>query len=119
MVRILLADDDAALRELVQRTLAGEGHEVVAVADGIDALERFNSQVFDLLISDLDMPGLDGMGLATKVTSASSAVKILLISGLEDELRRARRFPRNRVKMMQKPFTLDQLRSKVRELLGH
>ncbi len=121
MSRILLADDDAALRALVSRTLAADGHEVVAVEDGLDALNALSSQAFDLVVSDLDMPGLDGMGLAFKITSGglagTSDVKILLISALAEELQRARGFPRQRVATLQKPFTLDQLRASVRALL--
>lgn len=118
MARILLADDDATLRDLVQRALTSDGHVVVAVEDGIDALSAVTSSPFDLLVSDLDMPGLDGMGLAAKVTSQLVGVKVLLISGLADELQRARGFPPARVGTLQKPFTLEQLREKVRALLG-
>ena len=64
------------------------------------------------------MPGLDGMGLAAKVISGLSGAKILLISGLEDELRRAGGFPSDRVATLQKPFSLDQLRRTVRGMLG-
>lgn len=121
MSRILLADDDAALRTLVQRALAGDGHEVVAVEDGLDAVSALSSRTFDLVVSDLDMPGLDGMGLAAKITSGTmagtSGVKILLISGLAEELQRAQGFPRERVATLQKPFTLDKLRESVRKLL--
>lgn len=121
MSRILLADDDAALRALVQRTLTGDGYEVVAVEDGLDALAALSSRSFDLVVSDLDMPGLDGMGLASRITSGAmsgtSEVKILLISALAEELQRARGFPRDRVAILQKPFTLDQLRESVRTLL--
>lgn len=118
MVRILLADDDATVRELAQRALSGEGHDVVAVSDGLEAMDQLKVQAFDLVISDLDMPGLDGMGLAAKVISGLSGAKILLISGLEDELRRAGGFPSDRVATLQKPFSLDQLRRTVRGLLG-
>ncbi len=118
MVRILLADDDAAVRELVQRALSVEGHDVVAVADGLEALDKLKAHSFDMLISDLDMPGLDGMGLAANVTSGLPGVKVLLISGLEDELKRAGGFPSNRVFTLQKPFTLDKLRRAVRDLLA-
>lgn len=117
MARILVADDDAALRALVARTLTGDGHQVVAVGDGLDALEQVRGGHFDLLVSDLDMPGLDGMGLAAKVTSVM-ALKVLLISALSEELQRAEGFPSERVSTLQKPFTLEQLRSKVRTLLG-
>ncbi|HRY06171.1 MAG TPA: response regulator [Hyphomicrobiaceae bacterium] len=121
MARILLADDDVALRTLVHKALSGDGHHVIAVDDGLDALATLSSQAFDLVVSDLDMPGLDGMGLAAKITSGTTpgaaSTKILLISGLADELQRASGFPPERVATLQKPFTLDQLREKVRAML--
>lgn len=121
MSRILLADDNTALRTLVQRALVGDGHDVIAVEDGLDALSALASHTFDLVVSDLDMPGLDGIGLAAKITSGmtgrTAGVKILLISGLAEELQRAQGFPRERVATLQKPFTLDQLRERVRALL--
>lgn len=123
MSRILLADDDAALRGLVERTLAGDGHEVVSVEDGNDALRALSLRAFDLVVSDLDMPGLDGMALAARITSEISAkwadVKILLISGLGEELHRAAGFPPKRVSTLQKPFSLDQIRERVRALLNN
>ncbi len=121
MSRILIADDDAVLRALMHKTLVGEGHEVVSVEDGIDALSALSSGSFDLVISDLDMPGLDGLGLVARVTSdiasRSAGAKILLISGLADELQRAQGFPRERVSTLQKPFSLEQFRDRVGMIL--
>src|SRR5215471_19230327 len=68
MARILLADDDAATRELVQRALAMDGHDVVVTQDGAEALERLEAGGgrIDLLISDVQMPGVDGIDLVEK-----------------------------------------------------
>ena len=68
MARILLADDDAATRDLVKRALATDGHAVSSTQDGTEALERLQEAPdgFDLLISDVQMPGLDGVALAEK-----------------------------------------------------
>ena len=64
MARILLAEDDAATRDMVQRALAMDGHEVVVTQDGAEALEKLQAAPgrFDLLISDVQMPGVDGVG---------------------------------------------------------
>lgn len=118
MARILLADDDKALRELVTRALQGEGHSVVAVDDGLEALQRLSGEAFDLLVSDLDMPGMDGMALTARVSASLPQIKVLLISGLDDELQRAAGFPAGRVATLAKPFTLDQVKAAVRRLLA-
>ena len=118
MARILIADDDASLRELARRALVSDGHDVVAAEDGLEALKTVTAGGFDVVVSDLDMPGLDGFGLASQVIARLPSAKILLVSGLSDELKRAEGLPRERVVTLQKPFTLDQLRTQVRNLLG-
>ena len=117
MARILVADDDASLRTLVVKTLAGEGHDIVAVSDGLEAAEQLRASSFDLVVSDLDMPGLDGMGLTAKVLSSGAARRILLMSAHSDELERAQGFPPDRVATLHKPFKLEALRARVRDLL--
>lgn len=118
MARILLADDDAATREFAQRALQMDGHIVVAVEDGLEALQHLESAHFDLLVSDLDMPGLDGYALVHRIASKQPALKILLMSGLGHELKRAAGLPAERVATLGKPFTLDQMRQLVRGLIG-
>ena len=68
MARILLAEDDAATRDMVQRALAMDGHEVIVTQDGAEALEKLQAAPgrIDLLISDVQMPGLDGVALVEK-----------------------------------------------------
>lgn len=118
MARILLADDDAATREFAQRALQMDGHSVVAVEDGLEALQQLERAQFDVLVSDLDMPGLDGYALVQRVANRQPTLKILLMSGLGHELRRADGLPADRVATLGKPFTLDQMRNLVRGLIG-
>ena len=70
MARILLAEDDAATRDLVQRALGLEGHEVVVTQDGAEALEKLQAAParFDVLVTDVQMPGLDGVALVEKAS---------------------------------------------------
>ena len=73
MARILLAEDDAATRDLVQRALGLEGHEVVVTQDGVEALEKLQAAParFDVLVTDVQMPGLDGIALVEKGLAAN------------------------------------------------
>ncbi len=73
MARILIAEDDQAVQSFVCRALAHEGHGVTAVDDGLQALEALAKAEFDLLITDIVMPGLDGIALALKVARCRSA----------------------------------------------
>jgi two-component system chemotaxis response regulator CheY len=63
MARILAVDDSASMRQMVAFTLKGAGHEVVEAVDGVDALAKAKGQKFDLVISDVNMPNMDGITL--------------------------------------------------------
>ncbi len=119
MARILLADDDAATRELVKRALELEGHAVEVTQDGAEALERLKANVgaVDVLVSDVHMPGVDGIELARRAVELGN-VKVLLMSGFPEELDRARKIKAERLGVLSKPFTLEQVRAAVRGLLG-
>jgi two-component system, cell cycle response regulator CpdR len=119
MARILLADDDAAARELVQRALASDGHQVVSTQDGAEALEKLQNAPasFDLLISDVQMPGVDGIELIEKAMALAPSLRVILMSGFADELDRAAHLKTLIAREISKPFTLEQVRSVVRGVL--
>lgn len=81
MSRILIAEDDTAVREVVLRALANAGHDVVAAEDGLQALEALETDQFDLLLSDIVMPELDGIALALKLSKDWPDLPILLMTG--------------------------------------
>jgi CheY-like chemotaxis protein len=119
MARILLADDDGATRDLVRRALEADGHKVFATQDGVEALERLaGGEGFDVLVTDVEMPGLDGISLAERAASALPGIGILLISGFPEQLERAKRIRARRVGTLSKPFTLEQARSAVKDVVG-
>ena len=120
MARILLADDDKATRDLVKRALEAEGHTVELTQDGSEALDRLTEAAgsLDLLVSDVNMPGIDGIELARNAIERAPSLKLLLMSGFSEELERARALPTDQLAIIGKPFTLDQIRSTVRSLLG-
>jgi two-component system cell cycle response regulator CpdR len=121
MARILLADDDAATRDLVKRALEGDGHAVEVTQDGGEALDRVKrggAPKFDLLVSDVEMPLIDGVKLAEQASSLQPGLRILLMSGFADQLERAKTLKGPHVAVISKPFTLDQVRATVRKLLA-
>jgi DNA-binding NtrC family response regulator len=121
MACILLADDDAATRNLVQRALTLDGHEVIVTQDGAEALERLEGRGgrVDLLISDLQMSGLDGIELVEKGLKTSPRLRIILMSGFVGELNRAEQQLKGKVAcVIAKPFTLDDMRNTVKSVLG-
>jgi CheY-like chemotaxis protein len=120
MARILLAEDDAAARDLVQRALGLEGHEVVVTQDGLEALEQLQvaSARIDLLITDVQMPGLDGISLVEKALGLHPKLRVVLMSGFVGELDRADHLKAKIARVITKPFTLEQIRSAVRAALA-
>ncbi len=85
MARILLADDDAATRDLVQRALALDGHAVVVTQDGAEALETLLAAPgeFDLLITDVQMPGLDGITATQQLVAEIPEIRVLILTTFE------------------------------------
>lgn len=79
--RILVAEDDGAVREFIRRALELQGHAVTAVEDGGRALEALDLADYDLLLSDVVMPRLDGLALAEQVSHEHPALPIVLIAG--------------------------------------
>jgi CheY-like chemotaxis protein len=119
MARVLIAEDDGAVREFVARALVHRGHEVTAVEDGLHALERLNAEAFDLLVSDIVMPGMDGIELALKATKDWPAMAVLLMTGYAHEQQRAHNLEALGQAVIAKPFTLEQLCQAVDDTLSH
>ena len=69
MAKILAVDDSASMRQMVSFTLKGAGHDVVEAVDGVDALNKAKTQKFDLVISDVNMPNMDGITLIKELRS--------------------------------------------------
>ena len=110
MARILVAEDEGPVREFVARALATQGHEVTAVADGLSALAALNAEDgFQLLITDIVMPGLDGIALALKVAKDRPLVPIILMTGYAHERQRAHNLEELIHQVLTKPFTLQDI----------
>jgi CheY-like chemotaxis protein len=119
MARILLAEDDKATRDMVQRALATDGHAVTVTQDGAEALEKLQAAPpFDLLVTDVQMPGLDGVALVEKGLAGNPKLRVVLMSGFADELGRAEHLEARISRIISKPFTLEQIRAAVKAALG-
>lgn len=117
MAKLLIAEDEAPLRELLVRGLTASGHEVTAVADGIEALHALEEDAFDLLLSDIMMPELDGVSLALKVSKEWPGLPIVLMTGYADQQARARNLSALVQEVIAKPFALEDLARIIAETL--
>lgn len=118
MARVLLAEDDAAVREFVRRALSHDGHEITAVDDGTEALEALAEADYDLLVTDIVMPGLDGIALALKVAKERPELPILLMTGYAAERQRAHNLEALIHQVISKPFTLRDVCEAVSDALA-
>lgn len=116
--RVLLVEDDAPIREMTKDILNDDGFEVLDVADAEAALGCLRHDgPFDLLVSDVGLPGMDGRDLATIATTLHPAMPILLVTGYPGAAGARPDFLGEDIKLLRKPFTLKQLVSSVRSLL--
>lgn len=118
MARILLAEDEASVSAFVRRALDHAGHAVAAVPDGLAAVTLLATERFDLLLSDIVMPGLDGIALALKAAKDHPDMKILLMSGYASERQRAHNLEALAHRIIAKPFTLAEICAAVEETLA-
>ena len=117
MPRVLIVEDDDAMRDMVGYALADEGMEVEAVADGESALEVFSSSgPFDLVILDVMLPGLDGITVCKELTSASD-VPVIMLTARDDEMSVVVGLEVGADDYITKPFSHRELVSRVRATL--
>lgn len=118
MARILVAEDERAVREFVRRALTHNGHDVTMVEDGLEALGALSDGDFDLLLTDIVMPGMDGIALALKVARDKPDIKILLMSGYAAERQRAHNLDELIHRVIAKPFSLRDICAAVDDTLA-
>jgi two-component system cell cycle response regulator CpdR len=118
MAKILVAEDDKAVSAFVTRALGHRGHEVRAVADGSAALAALAEERFELLLTDIVMPGLDGIALALKASKDHPKMRILLMTGFAHERQRAHNLEALIHRVIAKPFTLEEICAVVEEELS-
>lgn len=118
MAKILLAEDEASVSAFVARALTQRGHAVTPVADGMAALAALARESFDLLLTDIVMPEIDGIALALKASKDYPAMKILLMTGYAAERQRAHNLEALVHRVIMKPFTLEEIQRAVSELLA-
>jgi CheY-like chemotaxis protein len=118
--RILIVDDDPLVCQWLTDVLTSEGHQAEAVEGGRAALERLRETPFDLVLTDLRMPDLDGIGLYQELerTQPRLAQRVIFVSGNSGEPRYQRFLVGREDRKLAKPFDVGQLTRLVRSRLG-
>jgi two-component system, cell cycle response regulator CpdR len=120
MARILVVEDDDSVRQFTQRALAADGHEVDVASDGEEGLERVRTtaKTYDLVLSDIRMPVMDGIEMARGIAQASPRTPILLMTGYAEQREKANELKDTVRGVVDKPFTLPEIREQVKRALG-
>jgi two-component system, cell cycle response regulator CpdR len=120
MARILIAEDEEAMRSLVARALQQDGHHVITAHDGAEALDVLERErgALDLLLTDIRMPVMDGIALALAAARDDPDLTILLMTGYADQRERAHGLDALIHDVLAKPFSLATLRAAVGEALA-
>lgn len=115
MARVLIADDEDSMRSLVARAVAMDGHETVTAADGAEALDILTGDArgFDLLLTDIKMPIMDGIALALAAARDFPDLVILLMTGFADQRERASGLNAIVHDVVTKPFSVADIRAAV------
>jgi two-component system cell cycle response regulator CpdR len=120
MPRVLIADDEDSMRTLVARAVAMDGHDIVTAEDGAEALEILSREqgAFDLLLTDIQMPVMDGIALALTAARDFPKLTILLMTGFADQRERASGLNAIVHDVVTKPFSVADIRTAVAEALA-
>jgi len=116
--RVLIVDDSLTVRELERKLLTSHGYEVEAALDGMDGWNAVRTGHFDLIISDVVMPKMNGREFANQVLKLCPNAKMLFVSGYAADIVLQAGIPSNGVPFLQKPYSLKQLGGKVNVLLS-
>lgn len=119
MARILVVDDEEAVRALIARGLGLDGHQVLMAGDGAEALDLLTEHngLFDLVLSDIRMPLMDGIAMALAAKRDYPDLAILLMTGYAEQRERAKSLENIVIDVMTKPFGLADLRNTVSRVL--
>ena len=118
MAKILIADDERSVLLLIQRFLNENGYETAEASNGLAALELFQTQFFDLIITDLRMPRMDGMTFLHEVNKLEPTIPIIILTAYAPTGTASETMKNYTSVYMTKPFKADELLNTVKCMLG-
>src|SRR6202789_3232823 len=116
--RVLVAEANPAVRKFIIRSLSSAGYKPVPVADGQQALDTLAKEKFDVLVTDIVMPNVDGIALALKAVRLFPDLRIVMISGYAQERMRAHNLDALVHRIIAKPFSLEEICEAVKDSIS-
>ena len=117
-LRILIVEDERDVLDMLQEVLARAGHRVIAAPDGKAGLACFQRQPFDIVLTDLNMPGISGFDLATGIKKINQSMPVLLLTGWAGEFEEAELTAKGIDCIIKKPFAIADLLQTLDDLYG-
>ena len=118
MVRILIIEDDEEMRSLLKDFLAEEGVEVDSVENGSEAFRKLVRETFDLVITDIRMPGLTGLDILPGIKKLQPEVSIIVITAFGNEEVRLKSLNRGATAYLEKPIRTNRLKILIQEIVS-
>ena len=120
MAKILAVDDSKVMRDMITAVLTGEGHEVVTVENGMRAMEVAREQQFNLVLCDINMPGMSGFSLVTKLRRLEhfKFIPIIMVTTETSDYKKDKAKGSGASGWLAKPFTPERLINAVNKLIG-
>jgi two-component system KDP operon response regulator KdpE len=118
-LRVLVVDDEPAIRRLLHASLSAEGHQIEEAADGQSALSLLGRNAIDVLVLDLGMPGMDGFEVIRQLREQGSSLPIIVLSSRADEAGKVRALDMGADDFVTKPFGMDELLARIRAAVRH
>ena len=117
-VKILLAEDDNDMRRFLVKALQNAGYAVISFDNGLEAYNRLREEPFELLLTDIVMPEMDGIELARRATELDPDIKVMFITGFAAVALNPDNQAPSQAKILSKPFHLRDLVNEVQRLLA-
>jgi two-component system cell cycle response regulator len=114
---VLSVDDDGEVRELLHELIREMGHDSVTATDGVDALEKMKEKQFDIVITDINMPRLDGVGLIKRIASDFTDTDVIAITGFQTEYNYTDIIALGASDFISKPINIDEFEAKIKRIV--
>jgi CheY-like chemotaxis protein len=116
--RLLVVDDNEAVRDLIINILSREGHHCLSAADGNDALDKASENNFDAVITDIRMPGMDGITLTKELSKRYDTLPIMILTGYDDQYSAETAIAAGAQEFVKKPFSVDEFLLRFQMMMG-
>ena len=118
MVRILIIEDDAEMRALLKDSLVEDGMEFESAGNGAEAIQKLAEEPFDLVITDIRMPGLTGLDILPGIKKLQPQTRVIVITAFGSEEVRRKSFDRGAVAYLEKPIDMNRLKTLIQEMVS-